>query len=86
LAIINAPQAATRAIGTVKQKPFVRDSGAIVARAMITVPLIRDHRIVYEPTVRGLLSRLTAAPRAAVVAYAVMVTGSRYSLTARATR
>jgi pyruvate dehydrogenase E2 component (dihydrolipoamide acetyltransferase) len=46
-AIINPPQAAILAVGALKKKPVVDDSGRIVARDMMGVTLICDHRILY---------------------------------------
>jgi pyruvate dehydrogenase E2 component (dihydrolipoamide acetyltransferase) len=46
-AIINTPQAALLSVGALKKKPVVNDEGEIVARDMITVNLICDHRILY---------------------------------------
>jgi pyruvate dehydrogenase E2 component (dihydrolipoamide acetyltransferase) len=46
-AVINPPQAAIMAVGALKKKPVVDDSGRIVARDMMNVGLICDHRILY---------------------------------------
>jgi pyruvate dehydrogenase E2 component (dihydrolipoamide acetyltransferase) len=46
-AIINPPQAAILAVGALKKKPVVDGSGRIVARDMMGVTLICDHRILY---------------------------------------
>jgi pyruvate dehydrogenase E2 component (dihydrolipoamide acetyltransferase) len=46
-AIINPPQAAILAVGALKKKAVVDDSGRIVARDMMGVTLICDHRILY---------------------------------------
>jgi pyruvate dehydrogenase E2 component (dihydrolipoamide acetyltransferase) len=46
-AIINPPQAAIMAVGALKKKAVVEDSGRIVARDMMGVTLICDHRILY---------------------------------------
>jgi len=46
-AIINPPQAAILAVGALKKKPVVDDAGRIVARDMMGVTLICDHRILY---------------------------------------
>jgi pyruvate dehydrogenase E2 component (dihydrolipoamide acetyltransferase) len=45
-AVLNPPQAAILAVGTVEQRPVVRD-GAVVAAHRMTVTLTCDHRIVY---------------------------------------
>jgi pyruvate dehydrogenase E2 component (dihydrolipoamide acetyltransferase) len=46
-AVINPPQAAILAVGALKKKPVVDDTGAIVARDMMSVTLTCDHRILY---------------------------------------
>jgi pyruvate dehydrogenase E2 component (dihydrolipoyllysine-residue acetyltransferase) len=46
-AVINPPQAAIMAVGALKKKPVVDESGRIVARDMMNVGLICDHRILY---------------------------------------
>jgi len=47
-AVINPPQAALLAVGSVEPKPVVdKDSGRIVARQMMGVTLACDHRILY---------------------------------------
>jgi pyruvate dehydrogenase E2 component (dihydrolipoamide acetyltransferase) len=46
-AVINTPQAAILAVGELKPKPVVSDSGAIEVRRMMGVSLACDHRILY---------------------------------------
>ena len=46
-AVINTPQAGILAVGEVKAKPVVTDSGAIEARQLMGVTLACDHRILY---------------------------------------
>jgi pyruvate dehydrogenase E2 component (dihydrolipoamide acetyltransferase) len=46
-AVINTPQAGILAVGEVKAKPVVADSGAIEARQLMGVTLACDHRILY---------------------------------------
>ena len=46
-AVINTPQAGILAVGEVKAKPVVMDSGAIEARQLMGVTLACDHRILY---------------------------------------
>jgi pyruvate dehydrogenase E2 component (dihydrolipoamide acetyltransferase) len=46
-AVINTPQAAILAIGELKAKPVVADSGEIEARQLMGVTLACDHRILY---------------------------------------
>ena len=46
-AVINPPQAALLAVGALKKRPMAEDSGRIVARDMMSVTLVCDHRILY---------------------------------------
>jgi pyruvate dehydrogenase E2 component (dihydrolipoyllysine-residue acetyltransferase) len=46
-AVINTPQAGILAVGEVKAKPVVTDSGAIEVRQLMGVTLACDHRILY---------------------------------------
>jgi len=46
-AVINPPQAAILAVGSLKARPVVDDDGAIVARPTINLTLACDHRILY---------------------------------------
>jgi pyruvate dehydrogenase E2 component (dihydrolipoamide acetyltransferase) len=46
-AVINTPQAGILAVGEVKAKPVVTDSGEIEARQLMGVTLACDHRILY---------------------------------------
>jgi pyruvate dehydrogenase E2 component (dihydrolipoamide acetyltransferase) len=46
-AVINPPQAAILAVGALKKKAVVDDRGRIVARDMMGVTLVCDHRILY---------------------------------------
>ncbi|HEY6673197.1 MAG TPA: dihydrolipoamide acetyltransferase family protein, partial [Solirubrobacterales bacterium] len=46
-AVINTPQAGILAVGEVKAKPVVSDSGEIEARQLMGVTLACDHRILY---------------------------------------
>jgi pyruvate dehydrogenase E2 component (dihydrolipoyllysine-residue acetyltransferase) len=57
-AIINPPQAAILAVGSLKKKPVVDDSGRVVARDMMGVNLICDHRILYGADAAEFLSRI----------------------------
>src|SRR5919106_1276663 len=47
LAVINPPQAGILAVGELKAKPVVTESGEIEARQMMGVTLGCDHRILY---------------------------------------
>jgi pyruvate dehydrogenase E2 component (dihydrolipoamide acetyltransferase) len=57
-AIINPPQAALLAVGALKKKPVVDDSGAVVARDVVTVNLVCDHRILYGADGAQFLARV----------------------------
>ena len=57
-ALINPPQAAILAVGALKKKPVVDDSGRIVARDMMSVSLICDHRILYGADGAEFLARV----------------------------
>jgi pyruvate dehydrogenase E2 component (dihydrolipoamide acetyltransferase) len=57
-AVINPPQAAILAVGALKKKPVVDDSGRIVARDMMGVTLICDHRILYGADGAEFLARV----------------------------
>jgi len=46
-AVINTPQAGILAVGELKPKPVVTDSGEIEARQLMGVTLACDHRILY---------------------------------------
>ncbi len=46
-AIVNPPQAAILAVGALTKKPAVDDRGRVVARDLMTLTLICDHRILY---------------------------------------
>jgi pyruvate dehydrogenase E2 component (dihydrolipoamide acetyltransferase) len=57
-AVINPPQAAILAVGALKKKPVVDESGRIVARDMMGVTLICDHRILYGADAAEFLARI----------------------------
>ena len=46
-AIVNPPQAAILAAGALMKKPAVDERGRVVARDLMTLTLICDHRILY---------------------------------------
>jgi len=46
-AIVNPPQAAILAVGALTKKPAVDERGRVVARDLMTLTLICDHRILY---------------------------------------
>jgi pyruvate dehydrogenase E2 component (dihydrolipoamide acetyltransferase) len=60
-AVINPPQAAILTVGALKKKPFVDDSGRIVARDMATLSLVSDHRILYGADGAQFLARVREA-------------------------
>ena len=57
-AIINPPQAAILAVGSVQPRPVVREDGEIVARPTMTVTLACDHRILYGADAARFLARI----------------------------
>jgi pyruvate dehydrogenase E2 component (dihydrolipoamide acetyltransferase) len=57
-AVINTPQAGILAVGEVKAKPVVTDSGEIEARQLICVTLACDHRILYGADGAQFLARV----------------------------
>ncbi len=57
-AVINTPQAGILAVGEVKAKPTVTDSGAIEPRRLMGVTLACDHRILYGADGAEFLARV----------------------------
>ena len=57
-AVINPPQAAILAVGSVRPRPVVDESGAVVARPTVLLTLACDHRIVYGADGAAFLARL----------------------------
>jgi pyruvate dehydrogenase E2 component (dihydrolipoamide acetyltransferase) len=57
-AVINTPQAAILAVGELKAKPVVTDSGEFEARQMMGVTLACDHRILYGADGAQFLARV----------------------------
>ena len=57
-AVINTPQAGILAVGELKPKPVVSDSGEIVARQLMGVTLACDHRILYGSDGAQFLARV----------------------------
>jgi pyruvate dehydrogenase E2 component (dihydrolipoamide acetyltransferase) len=57
-AVIDAPQAAILAVGTVTPRPVFDDGGAVVRRELMQVALTCDHRIVYGAHGAAFLQRL----------------------------
>ncbi len=57
-AIIDPPQAAILAVGSVRRAPVEGDSGGVVFRDVMTVTLACDHRVVYGADAARFLSRL----------------------------
>jgi pyruvate dehydrogenase E2 component (dihydrolipoamide acetyltransferase) len=58
-AVINPPQAAILAVGKMEQRAVVRD-GEIVARNIMTITLVCDHRILYGADAAEFLARIKA--------------------------
>ena len=57
-AVINSPQAAILAVGALRKRPVVLDSGEIVARDTVQLALACDHRIVYGVDGAQFMARL----------------------------
>ena len=58
-AVINPPQAAILAVGMMEPRAVVRD-GEIVARNIMTLTLVCDHRILYGADAAEFLARIKA--------------------------
>ena len=56
--MINTPQAALLAVGALKSRPVVEESGRIVARETMSVTLLCDHRILYGADGAQFLARV----------------------------
>ena len=59
-AVINPPQAGILAIGELKAKPVIADSGEVEARQLMAVNLACDHRILYGADGAQFLGRIRA--------------------------
>jgi pyruvate dehydrogenase E2 component (dihydrolipoamide acetyltransferase) len=57
-AVINPPQAAILAVGAMRRRPLVLDSGDIAARETVQLTLACDHRIVYGVDGARFMARL----------------------------
>jgi pyruvate dehydrogenase E2 component (dihydrolipoamide acetyltransferase) len=57
-AIINTPQAAILTVGALEKKPAVDDRGRVVARDLMTLTLVCDHRILYGADGAEFLARV----------------------------
>jgi pyruvate dehydrogenase E2 component (dihydrolipoamide acetyltransferase) len=57
-AIINPPQAALLAVGSLEKKPAVDERGRVVAREAMTLTLVCDHRILYGADGAKFLARV----------------------------
>ena len=57
-AVINPPQAALLAVGSLKKRPLVDDGGRIVARDTMHATLVCDHRILYGAEGAEFLARV----------------------------
>jgi pyruvate dehydrogenase E2 component (dihydrolipoamide acetyltransferase) len=58
-AVINAPQAAILAVGSITEKPVVRD-GELAVGNVLGVTLACDHRILYGAPAAEFLARIRA--------------------------
>ena len=59
-AIVNAPQAAILTVGAMMKKPAVDDRGRVLARDLMTLTLVCDHRILYGADGAEFLARVRA--------------------------
>jgi pyruvate dehydrogenase E2 component (dihydrolipoamide acetyltransferase) len=57
-AVINPPQAAILAVGSLKPRAVVDDTGAVVARPTVNLTLACDHRILYGADGARFLARV----------------------------
>jgi pyruvate dehydrogenase E2 component (dihydrolipoamide acetyltransferase) len=57
-AVINPPQAAILAVGSLKQRPVVLESGGLAARPTIVLTLACDHRVLYGADGARFLARV----------------------------
>ena len=57
-AVINPPQAALLAVGSLRKRPVVDEGGRIVARDMMSATLVCDHRILYGADGAEFLARV----------------------------
>ena len=57
-AVINPPQAAILAVGSLKPRPVVDDAGSVVARPTVNLTLACDHRILYGADGARFLTRV----------------------------
>jgi pyruvate dehydrogenase E2 component (dihydrolipoamide acetyltransferase) len=57
-AVINPPQAAILAVGALRRRPVVVESGEIAARETVQLTLACDHRIVYGVDGARFMARL----------------------------
>jgi pyruvate dehydrogenase E2 component (dihydrolipoamide acetyltransferase) len=57
-AVINPPQAAILAVGSLKRRAIVDDNGRVVAARTVLLTLACDHRVVYGADGAKFLSRL----------------------------
>lgn len=58
LPILNPPQAGILAVGTVTKRPALDEEGSVIARDMMSVTLVCDHRIVYGAEAARFLARM----------------------------
>ena len=70
-AIINPPQAAILTVGALEKKPAVDERGRVVARDLMTLTLVCDHRILYGADGAAVPRARAGAARAAALAGAL---------------
>jgi pyruvate dehydrogenase E2 component (dihydrolipoamide acetyltransferase) len=58
-AVINPPQSAILTVGSLRRRPGVDESGAVVARETIVLTLACDHRIIYGVDAARFLARVS---------------------------
>jgi pyruvate dehydrogenase E2 component (dihydrolipoamide acetyltransferase) len=57
-ALLNTPQAAILAVGTVETRPGIGDDGAVTPRTLMSATLVSDHRILYGADSARFLARV----------------------------
>jgi pyruvate dehydrogenase E2 component (dihydrolipoamide acetyltransferase) len=57
-AVVNPPQAAILAVGSLKPRPVVLEGGDLTARPTVNVSLACDHRVLYGADGARFLSRV----------------------------
>jgi pyruvate dehydrogenase E2 component (dihydrolipoamide acetyltransferase) len=57
-ALLNTPQAAILAVGTVESRPGIAEDGTVAARTLMSATLVSDHRILYGADSARFLTRV----------------------------